>query len=63
MEISCSAARLYSILLTCPPLKGYDWGVWLTAQWSVLLAPMPVVPSKLTIPAMPVFEPVQEEAA
>src|SRR5262245_61587463 len=42
---------------------GYDWGVWLTRQWPVLLAPVPVVPSRLTAPVMPVPEPVQEEAA
>ena len=42
---------------------GYDWGAWLTAQWPVLLTSMPVVPSRLTTPAMPVLEPVQEEAA
>jgi hypothetical protein len=42
---------------------GYDWSPWLTAQWSVLLAPVPVVPSRLTAPVVTVPEPVQEEAA
>jgi hypothetical protein len=42
---------------------GYDWGAWLTAQWSVLLAPVPVAPSRLTAPVGTVPEPVQEEAA
>jgi hypothetical protein len=42
---------------------GYDWGAWLTAQWSVLLAPVPVAPSRLTAPVVTVPEPVQEEAA
>jgi hypothetical protein len=42
---------------------GYDWGAWLTVQWPVLLAPVPVVPSRLTASAMPVSEPVQEKAA
>jgi hypothetical protein len=42
---------------------GYDWGAWLTAQWPVLLAPVPVALSRLTTPVMPVPEPVQEEAA
>lgn len=42
---------------------GYDWGAWLTAQWSVLLAPVPVAPSKLTAPVVTIPEPVQEEAA
>jgi hypothetical protein len=42
---------------------GYDWGAWRTAQWPVLLAPVPVAPSRPTAPVMPVPEPVQEEAA
>jgi len=42
---------------------GYDWGAWLTRQWPVLLTSVPVGPSRLTAPAMPVPEPVQEEAA
>jgi Transposase DDE domain len=42
---------------------GYDWGAWLPVQWPVLLAPVPVEPSRLTAPAMPVPEPGQEEAA
>ena len=42
---------------------GDDWGTWLTAQWSVLLAPVPVAPSRLTAPVVPVPEPVQEAAA
>lgn len=42
---------------------GYDWGAWLTAQWSVLLAPVPVAPSKLTAPVVTIPEPMQEEAA
>ena len=42
---------------------GYDWGAWLTAQWSVLLAPVPGTPSRLTASVVTVPEPVQEEAA
>jgi hypothetical protein len=42
---------------------GYDWGAWLTAQWPVLLAPVPIAPSRLLAPVRPVPEPMQEEAA
>jgi hypothetical protein len=42
---------------------GYDWGAWRTVQWPVLLAPVPVAPSRLTAPVRPVPESVQEEAA